>query len=211
MCERLLVILAAAALLGCGSSHERERVDFERMRLQQRADLYASSRVFPNAMVMQAPPAGTVSRETMADTGAIGSGTLGGVAVASVPLTLTDRQRAAGAKDFRIYCAVCHGAAGYGGSTVAENMGPPRPPSLRGARLRAAPAGYIFTVATHGLGRMPSYAAELSTAERWAVVAYVKQLQAMPTLSMTREEIEDSLRALAIQRSDSGTAARRKS
>lgn len=203
------VALVMLAALGCGSSRERERVDFERMRLQQRYDLYGSSSIFPNRADMQAPPAGTVSRETMADTGVIGTGTLNGTAVASIPISLTAAQRATGEKMFRIYCAVCHGPAGFGGSTVAENMGPPRPPSLRSARLVAAPPGYIFAVATHGLGRMPSYASELTTAERWEVVAYIKQLQLTPAIA--RNARDDSLRALAIQRSDSLVAAGRKS
>lgn len=200
----LLVAILAAA---CGHTSERAHIDFERMRLQQRYDLYGSSGVFADRSNMQAPPAGTISRETAGDTGAVGSGVVGGKAVPDIPLALTAAQRANGVKSFRIYCAVCHGPAGYGGSTVAENMGPPRPPSLRSARLIAAPAGYIFTVATHGLGRMPSYAAQLSTSERWAVVAYVKQLQSTP--SVTRESIDDSLRALAVQRSDSITGARK--
>jgi mono/diheme cytochrome c family protein len=201
----VLILLTAA---GCGSSPERERVDFERMRLQQRYDLYGSSSIFANGSNMQAPPAGTVSRETAADTGMIGTGTLNGTAVATLPITLTAAERATGEKKFQIYCAVCHGPAGFGGSTVAENMGPPRPPSLRNARMVAAPAGYIFTVATHGLGRMPSYASELTATERWAVVAYIKQLQRTPAIA--RSARDDSLRALAIQRSDSMVAAGKK-
>lgn len=201
-----LALAFLCSVASCGHSRERERVDFERMRLQQRYDLYGSSDVFANREDMQQPPPGTVSRETMGDTGVIGVGTINGTAVASVPLALTARQRATGEKMFRIYCAVCHGPAGYGGSTVAENMGPPRPPSLRSARLIAMPAGYVFGVATHGLGRMPSYASELSTSERWAVVAYIEALQRTPSLA--REAIDDSLRALAIQRSDSIGAAR---
>lgn len=200
-----LALLAAA----CGNAHEREPVDFERMRLQQRYDLYASTAVFANGAAMQVPPAGTISREASADTGVIGTGTANGSAVATVPITLTPAERAMGEKMFRIYCAVCHGPAGYGGSTVAENMGPPRPPSLRSPRLMAMPAGYLFVVATHGLGRMPAYASELRTTERWAVVAYVRQLQKTPSLA--REAIDDSLRALAIQRSDSIAGARKKS
>jgi mono/diheme cytochrome c family protein len=210
MRDRLIVawILMSVAA-GCGPSRERERVDFERMRLQQRYDLFSASSVFPNREAMQAPPAGTMSRETIPDTGGIGAGTLGGKAVTSIPIALTAEERATGAKLFRIYCAVCHGPAGYGGSTVAENMGPPRPPSLRSARLMALPVGYIFVVATHGIGRMPSYASQLTPTERWAIVAYVKQLQT--TASTTREAIDDSLRAIGIQRADSMVAAGRKS
>jgi mono/diheme cytochrome c family protein len=203
--------LASLALASaCGHSRERDRVDFERMRLQQRYDLYGASGVFPNRAELQAPPAGTVSRETLADTGVVGTGTSGGRAVAAIPIALSATDSATGAKMFGIYCAVCHGSAGYGGSTVAENMGPPRPPSLHSARLLAAPLGYIYGVATRGLGRMPSYASQLTTRERWAVVAYVKQLQTTPTIAP--HAVDDSLRGLGIQQSDSAeTAARRKS
>jgi hypothetical protein len=57
---------------------------------------------------------------------------------------------------------------------------------------------------------MPSYASQLTTRERWAVVAYVKQLQTTPTIAP--HAVDDSLRGLGIQQSDSAeTAARRKS
>jgi len=52
-----------------------------------------------------------------------------------------------------------------------------KPPSLHLARIRALPDGRIFQVATEGYGVMPSYAGDLSVAERWAVVAYVRALQ----------------------------------
>jgi mono/diheme cytochrome c family protein len=203
---------AAAALLAivgaCSRSPERERVDFERMRLQQRYDLYGPSSVFADGANMQAPPVGTIARESRSDTGVVATGTVGGIAVAAVPLAMTPERLATGAKMFGVYCAVCHGIAGYGGSTVAENMGPPRPPSLRTPRMIAAPAGYVYVVATRGLGRMPSYAAELTDAERWAVVSYVKNLQGTPGTSPAA--IDDSLRGLAIGRLDSAAAARRK-
>jgi len=110
-----------------------------------------------------------------------------------------------GAAKFRVYCGVCHGSAGFGGSTVAENMGPPRPPSLRSARIATVPVGYIFGVATNGLGRMPSYAGVLSASERWDVVAYIRQLQQQPAIAP--DAVDDSLRAIGIQRTDSAAKA----
>ena len=210
--QRVIVALGFALLAlisGCGHTTERERVDFERMRVQQRYDLYGASSIFANHLDMQAPPAGTLSRETIGDTGVIATGMIGGKAVAAIPIALTAERRATGVKLFGIYCAVCHGDAGYGGSTVAENMGPPRPPSFHSARLLTAPAGYIFSVATHGLGRMPSYVPELTAAERWAVVAYVKQLQAKP--GIVPDALGDSLRAVEIQREDSTPTAQGRS
>jgi mono/diheme cytochrome c family protein len=195
--------LAAAGT--CGRSRESRPMDFDRMRVQQRYDLYQPSEAFANGGVMQSPPAGTVSRESAADTGVLGSGAVAGVAVAVIPMPVTPALLALGHQKFVLYCAVCHGPAAFGGSVVAWNMGPPRPPSLRTAAAIKLLAGYIFSVATHGKGRMPAFAPQLSTAERWAVAAYVKQLQRTAADSAA---VEDSLRGLEIARIDSAAARR---
>jgi mono/diheme cytochrome c family protein len=202
-CVSALVLLAA-----CGHTTERERVDFERMRLQQKDVSYGGSSVFANTSSMQAPPFGTISRETSADTGVLGTGMRSGRQVADVPGPITPERLAVGQRKFTVYCAVCHGVAAFGGSRVAQNMGPPRPPSLRSAAVMARPAGYLFAIATHGIGRMPGYAPDLSAAERWDVVAYVRQLQHTPPA--TAAAIDDSLWGLAIARIDSaGITGRR--
>ncbi len=198
------VTLGIVWVIACACGGSRERVDFERMRLQQRYDVYQTSSVFANGAVVQSPPVGTVARETVNDTGSIGSGLIGGRAVTAIPVPVTSALLALGQRKFGIYCAVCHGLAAFGGSTVALNMGPPRPPSLRSAAAIGFPAGYIFSVVTHGQGRMPSYAPDLSAAERWAVVAYLQQLQRTPVTGPTATE--DSLRALEIMRIDSAGA-----
>jgi mono/diheme cytochrome c family protein len=197
------LLIAADA---CTNSRERERVDFERMRVQQRYDLYHTSRIFANGAVEQAPPLGTVARERANDTGSVGSGLTNGLAVTAIPMPVGPQTLALGEQKFAIHCAVCHGPAGFGGSLVASNMGPPRPPSLRTAAALGLPAGYIFSVATLGKGRMPSYAPQLSTDERWAVTAYVQQLQRTPPSGPAA--VEDSLRALEIARVDSAVARR---
>ena len=58
---------------------------------------------------------------------------------------------------------------------VAINMSLRRPPSLHA--FRDVPDGHVFRVISEGFGLMPSYAAELSIEDRWAVVAYVRALQ----------------------------------
>jgi mono/diheme cytochrome c family protein len=55
---------------------------------------------------------------------------------------------------------------------------------------------------------MPSYAPQLTTAERWAVAAYVQRLQAGGAI--TPEQRDDSLRALRIRAIDSTLAAERR-
>jgi mono/diheme cytochrome c family protein len=198
-------VLLASAMSACTKSSERERGDFERMRIQQRDEPYAATGRRASEERMRQPPAGTMSVESEADTGAIGSGMSAGQPVAAVPLDITPALLATGRDDFHVYCAVCHGAGGFGGSIVAANMGAPRPPSLRSAAVRALPAGYVFTVATHGIGRMPPYAPQLTARERWAVVAYLEELQR--ATSTTPEQREDSLRAIDIRAIDSTMAA----
>jgi mono/diheme cytochrome c family protein len=53
----------------------------------------------------------------------------------------------------------------------------PQPPTYHDDRLRNAPVGHFFDVMTNGWGRMNSYAAQVSPADRWAIVAYIRALQ----------------------------------
>jgi hypothetical protein len=43
--------------------------------------------------------------------------------------------------------------------------------------LRQAPVGHFFDVVSNGFGAMPSYAAQIPVADRWAIVAYIRALQ----------------------------------
>lgn len=201
-------VLVASVMAACTKSSEREQGDFERMRIQQREEPYAPSGRFATDERMRHPPAGTMSRESETDSGAIGSGMSAGQAVAQVPLDITPALLALGRDRFNVYCAVCHGAGGFGGSIVAANMGAPRPPSLRSARVQGLAPGYVFAIATRGIGRMPPYAPQLTAKERWAVVAYLEQLQR--ATSTTPEEREDSLRAIDIRSIDSTLAAQQR-
>ncbi|HEY2898714.1 MAG TPA: cytochrome c, partial [Gemmatimonadaceae bacterium] len=179
-----------------------------RMRIQQRDEPYGPHAPSGRAALdepMRSPPAGTMSRESEADSGAIGSGTRDGQPVTQVPIDVTPALLALGHQKFDVYCAVCHGAGGFGGSIVAANMGAPRPPSLRSGAMQGLPPGFVFNIATRGIGRMPPYAPQLTTKERWAVVAYLEALQRSE--STTAEQREDSLRAIDIRSVDSTLAA----
>jgi mono/diheme cytochrome c family protein len=81
-----------------------------------------------------------------------------------------------GRNRFNIYCAPCHGEAGYGDGVIIQR-GFSQPPSYHSDRLRQAPLGHFYDVATNGYGSMPSYATLVSTDDRWAIVAYIRALQ----------------------------------
>jgi mono/diheme cytochrome c family protein len=183
--------MSSAALLllcGCGAQPAVDAA-LQRMRDQPRYEAYGGSNLFENGAAMQVPPAGTVSRERVLDD------------VREVPLPPGPQLLGIGQSRYQIFCAVCHGTGGYGGSIVAANLVERRPPSLRRPELRLLPAGYFYKIIRDGVGRMPSYAAELSVPERWAVAAYLQQLQRRNTA--TADEREDSLGAAELRRLDS--------
>ena len=77
---------------------------------------------------------------------------------------------------YRRFCAVCHAGDGGGqGPVVQRGMLPP--PSLFGARAMAMADGEMFHVLTMGQGNMASYAAQVSTADRWKVIRHVRSMQ----------------------------------
>jgi mono/diheme cytochrome c family protein len=92
-----------------------------------------------------------------------------------VPVTkeLIDR----GQERFNIYCIVCHGPLGRGDGMVVRR-GFPQPPTYHDDRLRNAPVGHFFDVITNGWGKMNSYAFQVPPADRWAIIAYIRALQA---------------------------------
>ena len=82
---------------------------------------------------------------------------------------------------FRVNCAMCHGAEADGVSQVAPrfvNAGVRAPPNLREGLALVSPDGWIFAVITHGIGNMPSQQRLLTPSERWAIVNYLRSLQA---------------------------------
>ncbi len=81
-----------------------------------------------------------------------------------------------GQERFNIYCAVCHGASGYGNGMVVQRGFPP-PPSFHEDRLRQAAPGYFVDVMTNGYGKMYAYSDRVTLEDRWAIAAYVRALQ----------------------------------
>lgn len=117
----------------------------------------------PAVPPLRTAPEGTVARDAQ----------LG--PVSPPPLTPALLQR--GRERFQIYCAVCHGQAGYGDGQIVQR-GFPAPPSYHIDRLRNAPNQHFYDVITNGYGVMFSYAQRVTPADRWAIVAYIRALQA---------------------------------
>jgi mono/diheme cytochrome c family protein len=111
------------------------------------------------------------------------AGMVAGAPAETLPMKLDAPLLRRGQERFNIYCAPCHdGAATGDGIIVRHGMVPP--PDFTDSRLRAMPIGKMFQVISHGERSMPSYAAQISVEDRWAIVAYVRTLQRARTASI---------------------------
>lgn len=84
-----------------------------------------------------------------------------------------------GKERFGIYCAVCHGASGDGAG-ITSTYGVPGIANLHLGPFQTGtyPDGRMFDVITHGKGQMAAYGYNIPIRDRWAIVAYVRTLQA---------------------------------
>ena len=93
------------------------------------------------------------------------------------PFPITEKIVQHGYERYMIYCVVCHDPLGTGHGRIVER-GYTQPPSYHIERLRKAPVGHLFAVVSEGYGSMPSYADQIPPRDRWAIVAYLRALQA---------------------------------
>ena len=96
--------------------------------------------------------------------------------VETFPFPVTAEVLNRGQERYEIFCAMCHGATGYGDGMIVRR-GFRKPPSYHEPRLQQARVGHIFRVITDGFGAMPPYRAQIPVQDRWAIVAYMRALQ----------------------------------
>ena len=86
-----------------------------------------------------------------------------------------------GKERFGIYCAVCHGASGDG-QGMTSNYGVPVAANpnakLNSISPETYPDGRLFETITNGKGLMSGYGYNIPVRDRWAIIAYIRTLQA---------------------------------
>ena len=189
------VLLLAFLCAGCGDT-----TIVDPMERQPKYRAFAANPLYDDGRAMRNPPEGTVPRERPTMQPEIITGRdRNGQLVGAIPVALTSEAMLRGRTQFEIYCGVCHGLLGDGYSLVATQMALRPPPNLH--ELRNVGPGHVFQVVTEGYGLMPSYAAQLTPHERWAVVAYLLALRRSQkaTLADAPPDIQQKLRAEAGQ------------
>ncbi len=120
---------------------------------------------------------GTVARGDVEGDDLLYTGKADGQDSTVFPFPVTWDVMTRGHERFDIFCSPCHGRTGNGDGMVVRR-GFRAPPSLHVDRLREAPAGHFFDVITNGFGAMPDYKQQVPVRDRWAIIAYIRALQA---------------------------------
>ena len=102
--------------------------------------------------------------------------------VETFPFPITEDTVTRGRERYDIFCSVCHGKTGRGDGMIVRR-GFRRAASFHDDRLRAAPVGHFFDAITNGWGAMPSYAPQIPVQDRWAIIAYIRALQASQNIA----------------------------
>lgn len=115
-----------------------------------------------------------------------------------------------GRERFNIYCSVCHGYEADGQGMVGQRWSTPvanlHDPKYLDAAQFQGQDGYVFNVIRHGVPfpnpkneplRMPAYGHSINEADAWAIVAYVRTLQATRTgIDGVPPAVRDQLRTI---------------
>jgi Cytochrome C oxidase, cbb3-type, subunit III len=118
----------------------------------------------------------TVARGQLHEDAYFYSGMQGGKEGDGMPFPVTMEVLERGQERYNVYCTPCHSRVGNGAGMIVQR-GYSKAGDFHTARLQNAPLGHFFNVMTNGYGSMPDYAAQLTPADRWAVVAYIRALQ----------------------------------
>lgn len=176
----LLALLAVSALgsacRGMTSSqppvHLNPSMDNQPKVLSQ-----SESDFFYDGASMRVPVEGTVARGELREDRAFFEGRdPAGNDLAHSPVEATPELLARGADRFHIYCQPCHDPRGDGKGLLAQRGGVPTT-SLHDPKVLTAVDGHIYNVITNGQGLMPAYRWPIPPADRWAIVAHVRQMQ----------------------------------
>jgi mono/diheme cytochrome c family protein len=136
-----------------------------------------ASNFFRDGASMREPVPGTVPVGGLKEDTAFYTGKgADGEYVASVPIrvdkTFVDRGR----DRYRIYCQPCHDARGDGKGILFQRGNVPTA-SFHDEKILKYSDGEIFDVITNGRGLMSAYRWPIPPADRWAIVAYVRELE----------------------------------
>jgi mono/diheme cytochrome c family protein len=174
----LLLLLAAAPLGACDDDPTLTNYEYMPDMVSSVAfDSFDPNPLTPDGRTLMRPPEGTIPRGyAPLHFGPGPAEALRAGRELQNPSPDTDLTRARGEVAFQRWCSPCHGHEGLGDGLVARKF--PRPPPLGADHARGLPDGQIFHIISFGQGVMPSYGQQVTQADRWKIVRYLRKLQA---------------------------------
>jgi hypothetical protein len=166
--RRIGVLIATVLLLGACRQDMHNQPKYIPLR---------QSDFFSDARSARPLVEGTVARGELNEDELLYTGKMGTQDATEFPFPVTADVMARGRERFDIFCSPCHDRTGSGEGMVVKR-GYRQPPSFHIDRLRQAPVGHFFDVMTNGFGAMPDYRAQVPVRDRWAIIAYIRALQA---------------------------------
>ena len=170
------VIPLAGCVRGCPSSNPPIHLNWS-MDDQPKVRPQAASAFFYNGAGMRPPVPGTIPIGGLKEDGPFFTGKdAAGQFVATIPHAVDAAFVERGRQRYTIYCQPCHDVRGEGKGILFQRGNIPTATFHQEKVLKYAD-GQIFDVITNGSGLMASYRWPIPPADRWAIIAYVRQLQ----------------------------------
>ena len=176
----IIVLASVVALSGCarGCTSSQPPIHLNpSMDDQPKVGPQAASSFFRDGAATREPVAGTVPIGGLKEDAAFFTG-MGpdGTFVATIPVPVDEALAARGRERYGIYCEPCHDTRGVGRGILFQRGNVPTA-SLHQERILTLADGELFDVITNGRGLMSAYRWPIPPADRWAIVAYVRELQ----------------------------------
>ena len=179
----LAVLIITTGLLfnacGRGSYSEKPPIHLNpNMDNQDKYKAQSESGFFVDGATMRTPVAGTVARGELREDDAYYRGkTAAGEFIATAPMTVTPEMIQRGDERFHIYCVTCHGANADGKGKILEYQYPIPPANFHDERIKNLSDGHMFNAISEGWMNMPPLKAQVSVADRWAIISYIRSIQ----------------------------------
>jgi mono/diheme cytochrome c family protein len=183
-----LVLTSVLALGGCarGCTSSRPPIHLNpSMDDQPKVLAQTASTFFFDGSSMRQPVPGTIPIGGLKEDAAFFTGKgADDQFVATIPVTVDEAFLERGHQRYVIYCQPCHDARGDGKGILFQRGSVPTA-TYHQEKILKYPDGQIFDVITNGTGLMSGYRWPIPPSDRWAIVAYVRELQRKRLASAT--------------------------
>jgi mono/diheme cytochrome c family protein len=173
------VLLSLLFLSGCAGIQRDTPIQvWDDMKHQQKFKAQAPIvGIFADGRSNRLPPEDTVSRNFLPEDSPYYTGMEGALYLGKNPVPVTMDLLRHGQMRFNTYCSPCHDQTGMGRGIVPTRVPTWQPSNLTEDRVVQFADGDIFNVITNGRRTMPAYRFQITVADRWAIIAYVRALQ----------------------------------